>query len=239
MAVQEGLGGLGGVGLDEAVGFPFHSPDEHQGLAKVALGVARRMGQRHEHLLRPPPALPYVVLDDGVLAVEPVLFPEPLEDALGGVALLPETPEIVLQDPSMTPVKGSNLGLLGGLCLRYPGGTDQASILRTVSRCRPNSLETSRILLPSTITARRTRRYTSTLYIHRTIRRVGYDPMNGGGRYSIQSPIASNLPPARSTLTPPFTLPVSYSLAKISELIRTPDRPQNPNYSRDSRIQVK
>ena len=32
------------------------------------------------------------------------------------------------------------------------------------------------MLIPSTITARRTRRYTSTLYIRRTIRRVGYDP---------------------------------------------------------------
>ena len=41
--------------------------------------------------------------------------------------------------------------------------------MRTVSRCSPNFLETSRMLLPSTITARRTRRYTSTLYIHRTI----------------------------------------------------------------------
>ena len=52
---------------------------------------------------------------------------------------------------------------------------------------------------------RRTRRYTSTLYIHRTIHGVGYNPMNDGGRYSIQSPILSNLPPTRPTLSPPFT----------------------------------
>ena len=32
------------------------------------------------------------------------------------------------------------------------------------------------MLMPSTITARRTRRYASTLYIRRTIRRVGYGP---------------------------------------------------------------
>ena len=74
-----------------------------------------------------------------------------------------------------------------------------------VSRCRPNVRAVSRMLIPSTITARRTRRYTSTLYIHRTIHGVGYNPMNDGGRYSIQSPILSNLPPARSTLSPPFT----------------------------------
>ena len=50
MAVQEGLGGLGGIGLDEAavavgqvedeaVGLALHPADDHQGLAEVALGV--------------------------------------------------------------------------------------------------------------------------------------------------------------------------------------------------------
>ena len=61
------------------------------------------------------------------------------------------------------------------------------------------------MLLPSTITARRTRRYTSTLYIHRTIHGVGYNPINDGRRYTIRSPILSNLPPVRPTLSPPFT----------------------------------
>ena len=60
--------------------------------------------------------------------------------------------------------------------------------MRTVSRCRPNSLETYRILISYTITARRTRTYTSTLYIRRTIRRIGYYSMNDGERYSFQSP---------------------------------------------------
>ena len=61
------------------------------------------------------------------------------------------------------------------------------------------------MLIPSTITARRSRRYTSTLYIHRTIRKVGYNPIDGGGRYRIQPPLVSNLPATRSTLTPPIT----------------------------------
>ena len=109
MAVQEGLGGLGRVSLDEAsvamgqvqdeaVGFLFHPANDHQGLAKVALGVARRMRQRDEHLLGPAAVLPYVVLDYGVLAAEPMLVPEPLEDPLGCVALLPGTLEVVYQD---------------------------------------------------------------------------------------------------------------------------------------------
>ena len=129
MSVQESLGGLDRIGLDEAsvamgqvqdeaVGFLFHPADDHQGLAKVALGVARRMGQGHEHLLRPAAMLPHVVLDYGVLAAEPMLVPESLEDPLGCVALLPGTPEVVYQDWSMAEVKGSSLGRRGGVCRR-------------------------------------------------------------------------------------------------------------------------
>ena len=98
---------------DEAVGLLLHAADDHQGLAEVALGVARRMGQRHEHLPRLPAVLPYVVLDDGVLAIKPVLLAKALEDALGRVALLPGTPEIVLQDPVDDAGEGLQLGPLG------------------------------------------------------------------------------------------------------------------------------
>ena len=65
--------------------------------------------------------------------------------------------------------------------------------MRTVSRCNPNTRAASRMLLPSTITARRTRRYTSTLYIPGTIHRLDFEPINDGGRYSVQSPNVSNL----------------------------------------------
>ena len=77
--------------------------------------------------------------------------------------------------------------------------------MRTVSRCSPNSLETSRMLLPSTITARRTRRYTSTLYIHRTTHKLDLKPMNGGGRSNLQPPFVRDYPPARDNLPPPLT----------------------------------
>ncbi len=88
-----------GIGLDEAavavgqvddetVGLPLHSADDHHGLAEVALGVARRMGQGDEHLPGLPAMLSYIVLDRGVSAVVAVLVPQPLEDTLGGVALL-------------------------------------------------------------------------------------------------------------------------------------------------------
>ena len=92
----------------------------------------------------------------------------------------------------MTPVKGSSLGRRGGICLRYPGGTEYASILRTVSRCRPNVRAASRMLIPSTITALRTRRYTSTLYIRRTIHGVGYNPMNDGRLSMVSIKVLAN-----------------------------------------------
>ena len=115
MAVQEGLGGLGWLGLheaavavgqvdDETVGLALHAADDHQGLAEIALGVARRMGQRHEHLPGLAAMLPYIVLDRGVSAAEPVLILQPLEDALGRVALLPGTPEPSSKIRSMTPM---------------------------------------------------------------------------------------------------------------------------------------
>ena len=63
-----------------------------------------------------------------------------------------------------------------------------------MSRCNPNVRAASRMLIPSTITALRTRRYMSTLYIHPTVHRLDFQPMDGGGRYSIQPPNVSGLP---------------------------------------------
>ena len=89
---------LWGRSKHEAVGLPLHAPDDCQGFAEVALGVARRVGQRHEHLLRLTVMLPDVVLDRGVSTAEAVLVPQALEDALGGVALLLGNAVIVFQD---------------------------------------------------------------------------------------------------------------------------------------------
>ena len=78
--------------------------------------------------------------------------------------------------------------------------------MRTVSRCNPNTRETSRMLIPSTITARRTRRYTSTWYIHPTTHKHDFEPMDGRGRYIFQPPQCQAVNPSRwSTLPPPFT----------------------------------
>ena len=69
VAVQKGLGGLRWIRLHKAavaVGQVQHevvhlalvAANDHQGLAEVALGVARRMGQRHEHLRGHPKLYP-------------------------------------------------------------------------------------------------------------------------------------------------------------------------------------
>ena len=124
MPVQEGLGGLRRIGLHEApvavgqvqyeaVGLALHAANDHQGLAEVALPVSRRMGQWDEHLPGLTAIFPHVVLDRGVSAVETVLVPQPLEDALGGVALLPGAPQVVLQDPVDDAGKRLQLGAPG------------------------------------------------------------------------------------------------------------------------------
>ena len=62
--------------------------------------------------------LPHVVLDSGVSAVEAVLAPESLEDALGGVALLLGGAVILFQDLVDDAGVGSNLGRRGEICRR-------------------------------------------------------------------------------------------------------------------------
>ncbi len=90
-----------------------HSADDRHRLAEITMGVARPMGQRHEHLLRPPPTLPDVILDYGVLTGEPVLVAQPLENALGRVPLLPVDFDIAFQDRVDHAGEGLQLGPAG------------------------------------------------------------------------------------------------------------------------------
>ena len=62
-------------------------------------------------------------------------------------------------------VNGPSFGRLGGALRRYPGGTENDSILRTVLRSTPNTRDASWTLILSTRHARRTRAYKSTRYI--------------------------------------------------------------------------
>ena len=75
------------------------------------------------------------------------------------------------------------------------------------------------MLMPSTITALRTRRYTSTWYIRPTIHRLNFKPMDGRGRSSLQPPNVSSYPPARSTLPPPFTGDIELHLIHSASMV--------------------
>ncbi len=123
MAVQKGLGGLRRIGLHQAavavgevqhevVHLALHTANDRHRLPEITLGVARRVGQRHEHLLSSPPTLPDVILDYGVLTGEPVLVAQPLEDSFGRVPLLSVDFDIAFQDRVNYAGEGLQLGTL-------------------------------------------------------------------------------------------------------------------------------
>ena len=68
------------------------------GFAEVGLRLARRVGQRDEHLLAADLRRAHVVLHDRVAARIAVLGPQPLEDPLGRVPLLARALLVVFQD---------------------------------------------------------------------------------------------------------------------------------------------
>jgi len=129
LPVAECLGRLGGVGLDEEgvrmrqghrkiVQLAFDAADHADCLAKIHLGVPRRMRQRHKHLARPPFLLPHVIRDDGDAAGEPVLVPEPLMDPLRRMPLLLQLACVVLQD--LVDDRNERIELRPGRRLRSP-----------------------------------------------------------------------------------------------------------------------
>ena len=99
MAIHPGLGHCCGISPDvtgiavrkvqhEEVRLLLNTTDPDQGLAEVGLCLARRMRQRHEHLLAPPLTFPNVVFDDRIAAGKPTLIAKPVEDALRRMPLL-------------------------------------------------------------------------------------------------------------------------------------------------------
>ena len=109
VALEERLGALAGEGADEGrVGVrQGHHEQGHGGglpvesdlgLAEVDLGLARAVGQRDEDLGGAEPPGGDGLLHDGQAAAVAVLVAEPLEDAAGGVPLLPRGLLVVLED---------------------------------------------------------------------------------------------------------------------------------------------
>ena len=83
-----------------------------------------------------------------------VLVAQPLEDPLGGVALLPALRLVVFQDLVDNAHPRIQLRPARRLPPPVPRGTGYRSIFRTVSRASPNCLAASRSLILSTTTAR-------------------------------------------------------------------------------------
>ena len=86
MAVHPGLRRRRGIGPHEAgvavrqikdkeMGLLLDPADDDGCFTEIRLGLSRRMGQRHKHLLAPPFALPDIILDDRVAAGEAMLRP--------------------------------------------------------------------------------------------------------------------------------------------------------------------
>jgi hypothetical protein len=81
----------------EEAGLLLDTADHHHRLAKVGLGVARRVRQRHEHFLAALLAFAHVILDDRVAAGEPTLLAKTVEHPLGRMALLARHLEILIE----------------------------------------------------------------------------------------------------------------------------------------------
>ena len=172
------------------MGLLFHAADDRQGFAEVALGVPRGMGQRHEHLPGLAAALPYVVLDDGVLAVKPVLIPQPIEDAFVRVALLPRHTLVIFQYSVDNAPKWLQLGAPGqslSPVARRDGVGQHLPYSVAAQPCGPaDTIPLGTSLSPSIGSF-------STLWM-----------ATGGTVFNRQ--MSAIYPPAWSNLTPPFTL---------------------------------
>ena len=81
--------------------------------------------------------LPHIALDDGVAAVETVLVPEPLEDALGGVTLLLENPLVIVQNLVDDASKGIILSLSKGWADVASFGAGSPAALNRPASCAP------------------------------------------------------------------------------------------------------
>ncbi len=88
--------------------------------ARAHLGMARLVDQWHEHLPRPRPPFPHVVLDDRIAALKPMLIAQAVEDPLCRVTLLARAVPVFLQDQVDDGDVRRQPGRRGGWRRRYP-----------------------------------------------------------------------------------------------------------------------
>src|SRR5690606_6653642 len=83
----------------EEVRLLLNTADPDQGFTEVGLSVARRMRQRHEHLLATSFPLPDVVFDDRIAAGEAAFIAKPVKHPLRRMPLLARHGPVRLQPP--------------------------------------------------------------------------------------------------------------------------------------------
>ncbi len=121
MAVAERLGRLARIGLHEdcvAVGqidnqevdLALNASDDSHSFSKVCLGMTRSMMQRHKHLTGAPAHLADVILHNRVAAFEAILITQPLQNALGRMALLLRPRPVLFENPIDDACKRPQLG---------------------------------------------------------------------------------------------------------------------------------
>ena len=106
---------------DQGVRLAFDASDHDQRFAEVGLGVAWRMGQRHEHLLPAQPLRAHGGFHDRVAAREPVLRASALAAARGRVPLLLRPGLILAEDLINDPREGVQLRTPDRLRPAIPG----------------------------------------------------------------------------------------------------------------------
>ena len=109
MTLAEGLGGLGRIGLhedritvgqrdNEKVHLPGHPANHRPGLAKIRLGVTRRMRQGHEGLLQAQAAGMDIIAHRRIAAVKAALGAQTIVNPLDRVTLLLRCAQVIRQD---------------------------------------------------------------------------------------------------------------------------------------------
>ena len=99
MAVAESFRGFRRIGFDKTgiavgqiqgkiVNLPSNTGYDRPGFAKVDLGMAGVMGQRHKHLLAQALPRPDIVRHDGDATAITMLVAQPFEDTFAGMTLL-------------------------------------------------------------------------------------------------------------------------------------------------------
>ena len=122
-AVEKRLRRLGRIGFDEAgvglgkikaedVHHRLHPADHAHTLAKIDLGVAGRMRKWHERFARPRPGAAHIILHHRVASREAMLIAQPLENPLGGVALLGRGGLVALQEQRLFAMKQQMAGFM-------------------------------------------------------------------------------------------------------------------------------